>query len=209
MEKKLEHYMRAMYWQNKAMLEQDERSKKDWMRRSEEAYSTALLQPDMGSPTTVNNLVAAQELMTAPTLPSSPLGQQGMTSGLVGQSSKCAHELTRTLTPDLFPEDLNFSWWCMTCGVLKWYGKMLVPAAATSTSISVKQDSGTSAGTPAGDLTALSSKFCLAMTIQDESKTNLCTLPKGHGESWYDPYTQKHHNLHEHDLNVAGRWGIP
>ena len=54
----------------------------------------------------------------------------------------------------------------------------------------------------------LEQKFCLRPTIQDESNTNLCTLPKDHPH-WFDPEARKHHGEHEHDYEVGRKWGIP
>src|SRR3990167_7994031 len=93
------------------------------------------------APTPGNLSAAATASMTPTTPPSLQSDQAGTPSGHVEPSSGCAHERRFRL----FREDLSWAdtknWWCQECGVLMSHGRILVPAAATTSSTSVKQHS--------------------------------------------------------------------
>ena len=86
-----------------------------------------------------------RDCLAASTTPTTPPSSQSdpadMPSGPAEPGIGCAHERRFRL----FKEDLSWTdtknWWCQECGALMSHGRILVPAAATTSSTSVKQPS--------------------------------------------------------------------
>ena len=100
----------------------------------------ALLPPGTVSPTTEVPLVAlATESTAAATRLSSPSVTVGEPIGPVGPGFECVHQWQQQGELGEYGSTLKLDlWWCHLCGALRQSGRILVPAAPTTTSTSAK-----------------------------------------------------------------------
>lgn len=107
-------------------------------------------------------------LLTASITPSTPASPpsdpQDTPSGLAGHAFWCVAPDWLALRPPGQWQMAPFHWWCPSCGALKSPDRTLVPAAAPTSSTSLKPDTSLSAATEAAPA---------------ESRSKRCTRPSG------------------------------